>query len=38
VELGIPVRFYTSMNYASDKAMDLGRPIYLDEGRGISPS
>ena len=31
VELGIPIRFHTSMNYASDKAMDLGRPIYLDE-------
>lgn len=31
VELGIPVRFHTSMNYASDKAMDLGRPIHLDE-------
>jgi len=31
VELGIPVRIYTTMNYASDRAMDLGRPIYLDE-------
>lgn len=31
VELDIPIRFHTSMNYASDKAMDLGRPIYLDE-------
>lgn len=31
VELGVPIRFHTSMNYASDKAMDLGRPIYLDE-------
>jgi predicted TIM-barrel fold metal-dependent hydrolase len=31
VELGIPIRVYTTMNYASDRAMDLGRPIYLDE-------
>jgi hypothetical protein len=30
-ELGLPVRIYTTMNYASDRAMDLGRPIYLDE-------
>lgn len=31
VELNIPIRVYTTMNYASDRAMDLGRPIYLDE-------
>ncbi|MBW2154982.1 MAG: amidohydrolase [Deltaproteobacteria bacterium] len=31
VELGIPARIYTTMNYATDRAMDLGRPIYLDE-------
>ena len=31
VELGIPIRSHTAMNYASDRAMDLGRPIYLDE-------
>jgi len=31
VELDIPVRIHTSMNYASDRPMDLGRPIYLDE-------
>ena len=31
VELDIPVRIYTTMNYASDRAMDLGRPIFLDE-------
>jgi uncharacterized protein len=31
VELDIPMRAHTSMNYASDRAMDLGRPVYLDE-------
>lgn len=31
VELGIPARVYCTMNYASDRPMDLGRPIYLDE-------
>jgi len=31
VELGIPARVYCTMNYAVDRAMDLGRPIYLDE-------
>lgn len=31
VELAIPVRIYATMNYASDRAMDLGRPVYLDE-------
>jgi len=31
VELDIPARVYCSMNYASDRAMDFGRPIYLDE-------
>jgi predicted TIM-barrel fold metal-dependent hydrolase len=31
VELKIPARIYTTMNYASDRAMDLGRPIFLDE-------
>jgi len=31
VELGIPIRSHTSMNYGADRAMDLGRPIYLDE-------
>ncbi len=31
VELGIPIRSHTSMNYGNDRAMDLGRPIYLDE-------
>lgn len=30
-ELGIPVRVYCTMNYATDRPMDLGRPIYLDE-------
>jgi len=31
VELNIPARIYTTMNYATDRAMDIGRPIYLDE-------
>ena len=31
VELDIPARIYCTMNYASDRAMDFGRPIYLDE-------
>ncbi|MBN1381470.1 MAG: amidohydrolase [Deltaproteobacteria bacterium] len=31
VELGLPVRIYCTMNYAPDRAMDFGRPIYLDE-------
>ncbi len=31
VELGIPIRSHTAMNYDSEKAMDLGRPFYLDE-------
>ena len=29
--LNLPVRIYCTMNYATDKAMDLGRPIYIDE-------
>lgn len=31
VELNIPMRSHTSMNYATDRSMDLGRPVYLDE-------
>ena len=31
VELGLPMRAHTSMNYANDRPMDLGRPVYLDE-------
>ena len=31
VELGIPARVYCTMNYASDRPMDLGRPLYHDE-------
>jgi predicted TIM-barrel fold metal-dependent hydrolase len=31
VELNIPVRIYCTMNYAADRAMDLGRPIYIDD-------
>jgi predicted TIM-barrel fold metal-dependent hydrolase len=31
VEMDIPARIYCTMNYASDRAMDFGRPIFLDE-------
>jgi predicted TIM-barrel fold metal-dependent hydrolase len=31
VELGIPMRSHTTMNYATDRPMDLGRPVFLDE-------
>ena len=31
VELGIPARIYSTMSYAADRPMDLGRPVYLDE-------
>ena len=31
VELGIPARVYSTMSYAADRPMDLGRPIHLDE-------
>jgi uncharacterized protein len=31
IELGLPIRSHTSMNYATDRSMDLGRPVYLDE-------
>src|SRR5436309_3423813 len=31
VELGIPVRLYTSMSYATDRPYDLGHPRYLDD-------
>ena len=30
VELDIPARIYCTMNYATDRAMDLGRPLYMD--------
>ncbi|MEU6265194.1 amidohydrolase family protein [Saccharopolyspora shandongensis] len=30
VELDIPVRIYTAMNYANDRAYDLGHPRHLD--------
>ena len=30
VELDIPVRIYTSMNYANDRPYDLGHPRHLD--------
>lgn len=30
-ELDVPVRIYTAMNYANDRAYDLGHPRYLDE-------
>ena len=31
VELGIPVRVYSSMNYATDRPYDLGHPRHLDQ-------
>jgi predicted TIM-barrel fold metal-dependent hydrolase len=31
VELGIPVRIYSSMNYATDRPYDLGHPRHLDQ-------
>jgi uncharacterized protein len=31
VELGVPVRIYSSMNYATDRPYDLGHPRYLDQ-------
>lgn len=31
VELDIPVRIYTSMSYANDRAYDLGHPRHLDD-------
>jgi predicted TIM-barrel fold metal-dependent hydrolase len=30
-ELGIPVRIYASMNYATDRPYDLGHPKHLDQ-------
>lgn len=30
-ELDVPVRIYTAMNYANDRAYDLGHPRYLDD-------
>jgi uncharacterized protein len=31
VELDIPVRIYTNMNYANDRPYDLGHPRHLDQ-------
>jgi uncharacterized protein len=31
VELDIPVRVYTNMNYATDRPYDLGHPRHLDQ-------
>ena len=31
VELDVPVRVYTSMNYANDRPYDLGHPKHLDD-------
>ncbi|MCP4751862.1 MAG: amidohydrolase family protein, partial [Proteobacteria bacterium] len=31
VELKVPVFIYTAMNYRTDYAMDVGRPLYLDK-------
>jgi hypothetical protein len=37
-ELDVPVRIYTSMNYANDRPYDLGHPRYLDDVASTSPS
>lgn len=34
-ELGIPVRIYSSMNYATDRPYDLGHPKHLIRSRWI---
>ncbi len=31
VELDVPVRIYTSMNYANDRPYDIGHPRHLDQ-------
>jgi hypothetical protein len=31
VELDVPVRIYTAMNYANDRPYDLGHPRYIDD-------
>jgi len=31
VELDVPVFMYCTMNYRTDRPMDVGRPLYLDE-------
>lgn len=31
VELGVPVKIYSSMNYANDRPYDLGHPRHLDQ-------
>lgn len=31
VELGVPVRLYSTMNYSNDRPYDLGHPRYIDE-------
>lgn len=31
VELGVPLRVYTSMSYANDRPYDLGHPRHLDD-------
>ena len=31
IELDVPVFIYASMNYRTDRPMDIGRPLYLDK-------
>jgi hypothetical protein len=31
LEYGVPVTVHTGINYSSDRAMDYGRPLYLDD-------
>src|SRR5438477_865314 len=37
VELDIPVRIYSSMNYATDRPYDLGHPRHLDQVAIVFP-
>ncbi|MBT5774306.1 MAG: amidohydrolase [Dehalococcoidia bacterium] len=36
-ELGIPIRIYSTMNYATDRPYDLGHPKHLDQVAGDFP-
>jgi hypothetical protein len=36
-ELGVPIRIYSTMNYATDRPYDLGHPKHLDQVAGDFP-
>ncbi len=36
-ELGVPIRIYATMNYATDRPYDLGHPSHLDQVAGDFP-